>query len=67
MLACILVVKDSLNFALPWSSVTLLLLFDWQLAGRVFKGQNVGHYHEFLQGKVLCSMLFFSTFPLLVT
>jgi len=61
------VVKDSLNFALPWSNINLLLFFDWQLAGRVFKGQNVGYFHEFLQDKVLRSVLFSSTFPLSVT
>jgi len=52
------VVKDSLNFVLPWSYINLLLLFDWQLAGRVFRGQNVGYFHEFLQDKVLHSVLF---------
>jgi len=66
-MAHFLVVKNSLNSALPWSNITLLLFFDWQLAGRVFKGQNVRYFNEFLQDKMLCSVLFFSTFQLSVT
>jgi len=59
-----LVVRYSLNFALSWSSVTVIFLL---VAGRVIKVQNVTYFHEFLQDKTIWSVLFLSTLPLSVT